>query len=66
MSSFFETGPMPTPNCEIQPLWVQGIQIVPNCHTLAGFAIGALRLATMAIGPVSKKLAAKTALSEMI
>ena len=32
----------------LQPLWVQGIQIVPNYHTLTGFAIGALLLATMA------------------
>ena len=38
----------PRPNCETQPLWVQGILIVPNGHTLAGFAIGALQLMTMA------------------
>ena len=35
----------PRPNCETQPLWVQGIRIVPNGHNLAGFAIGALHLA---------------------
>ena len=36
------------PNHETHPLWVQGIGIVPNCHTLAGFAIGALCLVTIA------------------
>ena len=38
----------PRPNRETQPLWVQGIWIVPNGHTLADFDIGALCLATMA------------------
>ena len=38
----------PQPNWETQPLMIQGIQIVPNGQNLAGFAIGALRLATMA------------------
>ena len=37
----------PQPNCKTQPLWVWGIRIVPNVHTLVGFAIGALGLATM-------------------
>jgi hypothetical protein len=32
----------PPSNHKTQPLWVQQIRIVPNCHTLAGFAIGAL------------------------
>ena len=38
----------PGPNRESQRLWVKGIRIVPNSHTLAGFAIGTLCLATMA------------------
>jgi hypothetical protein len=38
----------PRPNRETQPLWVQGIWLVPNGHTLAGFTIGAFHLATMA------------------
>jgi hypothetical protein len=38
----------PQPNRKTQPLWVQEIWTVPNYHTLAGFAIGTLHLATMA------------------
>ena len=38
----------PRPNRETQPLWVQGIWLVPNGHTLAGFTISAFHLATMA------------------
>ena len=38
----------PQPNRKTLPLWVQGIRIVPNCHNLAGFAIGTLHLAAMA------------------
>jgi hypothetical protein len=45
----------PRPNRKTQPFWVQGIHIVPNCHTLAGFAIGALHLVTMAKYPPFKK-----------
>ena len=46
----------PRPNCQTQPLWVQGIRIVPNGHNLAGYAIGALRLAIFKFtltGPVT-------------
>ena len=35
-------------NCETQPFWVKGFRLVPNGHTLAGFAIGAIRWATTA------------------
>ena len=38
----------PLPNYEIRPMWVQGIRIVPNGHTLVVFTIGTLQLATMA------------------
>ena len=37
----------PRQNWKTQPYWVKGVQLVPNGHTPAGFAIGALRLATM-------------------
>ena len=40
---------MPTwPHHKTQPLWVKEVQIVPNSHTLVGFAFGFLHLATMA------------------
>ena len=48
-ASFFEIGAMATPNKSRNPFWVKGFRLVPNGHTLAGFAIGALHLATMAI-----------------
>ena len=38
----------PQPNRKTQLFWVKGFWLVPNGHTLTGFAIGALRLATMA------------------
>ena len=38
----------PQQNRKTQPFWVKGFRLVPNGHTLAGFAVGALRLATMA------------------
>ena len=38
----------PLPNHEIQAFWVKGVQLVHNGHNLAGFAIGALFVATMA------------------
>ena len=60
-ASFFESGPMPT-----QPLWVQGIRIVPNGHILVGFAIGALRLATMATLHLRALHKTKTCSSERI
>ena len=46
---FFESDAMPTPNkSQTQPLWVKEVQIVPNRHTLVGFAFGFLHLATIA------------------
>ena len=35
-------------NRETQPFLVKGFWLVPNGHTLAGFAIGAIHLATTA------------------
>ena len=38
----------PRPKHKDQPFWVKWVWLVPNSHTLAGFAFGALQLATMA------------------
>ena len=38
----------PRPNRKTQPFCVKGFRLVPNGHTLAGFAIGDLCLATIA------------------
>jgi hypothetical protein len=50
-ASFFETGAMqwqPQPKSGTQLFKVKGVWLVPNGHTLAGFAIGPLCWATMA------------------
>jgi hypothetical protein len=50
-ASVFETGAMATPiKLQTQPFWFKGFrsfQLVPNGHTLAGFAIGNVCLVTM-------------------
>ena len=38
----------PRPNRKTQTFWIKEVRLVPNGHTIAGFAIGAIRLATMA------------------
>ena len=32
-------------NHKFQPFWIKRVHLVPNVHTLAGYAIGAIRLA---------------------
>ena len=49
-ASFFETGAMTTPTKLWTPIVLGlGVRLVPNSYTLAGFAIGTLHLATIAI-----------------